>query len=219
VRAVFKFDQRLPDLSNILRTNWKTMVEDDSRLLEVFTEPPMVCYKRGRNVRETLCQARLPPGRMRRAEEGFKRCMQPKCRLCPYTGLRPGETVNTVQISHSGEEVQIRGELTCQSSNVLYMLWCGKGDRTCPNRDQYCGETKKTGEERFIGHRNSIINNSERGAALPVGEHFRSAGHSVADLVFRPVEKILGGDFVRKSRERMYINRYQLIDNGMNRKL
>ena len=99
------------------------------------------------------------------------------------------------------------------------MLWCGKGDRTCPDRIQYCGETKKTGEERFIGHRNSIINNSESSSALPVGEHFRSAGHSVADLVFRPVEKIYGSDFVRKTRERMYINRYQLIDNGMNRKL
>ena len=88
VRAVFKFDQRLPDLSNILRTNWKTLVEDDNRLLEVFREPPMVCYKSGRNVRETSCQARLPPKRMRLAEDGFKRCMQPKCRLCPFTGLR-----------------------------------------------------------------------------------------------------------------------------------
>ena len=82
------------------------------------------------------------------------------------------------------------GELICQSTNLLYMLWCGKEDRTCPTRDQYCGETKRSGEERFIGHRNSIINNSERGAALPVGEHFRRDGHSVSDLVFCPFEKI-----------------------------
>jgi hypothetical protein len=77
---------------------------------------------------------------------------------------------------------------------------------------------------RRQGKRDSLVTETlslttERGAALPVGEHFRSTGHSVADLVFRPVENIYGGDFLRKSRERMYINRYQLIDNGINRKL
>lgn len=219
VRAVFKFDQRLPNLSTIMRNTWKTMVGDDNRLLQVFPEPPMVCYRRGRNVRDILVQARLPPARIRRHEDGFKRCMLPSCRLCPYTGLNPGEVAKSVTISHTGEEVPIKGELTCQSSNLIYMLWCDKEDRTCPTRDQYCGETSKTGEDRFIGHRNSIINNSDRGLLLPVGEHFRRDGHSVADLVFRPVEKIFGGDFVRKSREKMYINRYQLIDNGLNRRL
>ena len=109
--------------------------------------------------------------------------------------------------------------MTCQSSNLLYMVWCGKDDRTCPSRGQYCGETKRTAEDRFTGHRDSVINNSERGASLPIGEHFRRGGHSVSDLVFCPVEKIFGGHFVRKCRERMYINKYQLIDNGLNRKL
>ena len=34
----------------------------------------------------------------------------------------------------------------------------------------------------------------------------------MADLVFCPVEKIYGGDFVRKTREKLYINKYQLIE-------
>ena len=99
------------------------------------------------------------------------------------------------------------------------MVCSGKNDRTCCSRDQYCGETKNTAENRFTGHRDSGINNSEKGASLPVGEHFRGVGHIVSDLVFCPIEKIFGGHFVRKSRERMYINRYQLIENGLNRKL
>ena len=33
VRAVFKFDRRLPSLSVIFRKNWQTMVTDDRRLL------------------------------------------------------------------------------------------------------------------------------------------------------------------------------------------
>ena len=47
--------------------------------------------------------------------------------------------------------------------------------RPCPNTDQYSGETKKTGQERFTGQRNSIINTRERAAMLPVGEHWCSA--------------------------------------------
>ena len=54
VSAVFKYAKRLPSLSSIMRNNWQTMVEDDTRLLEVFPEPPMVCYRLGRNVREVL---------------------------------------------------------------------------------------------------------------------------------------------------------------------
>ena len=78
------------------------MLSDDSRLKSLFPKPPMVCYKRVRNLREILCQARLSPQRLRRHEDGFKRCMLPYCRLCPYTGLRPGEVVKTVKISQTG---------------------------------------------------------------------------------------------------------------------
>ena len=31
VRAVFRYDMRLPDVSSILRKNWKIMVSDDIR--------------------------------------------------------------------------------------------------------------------------------------------------------------------------------------------
>ena len=54
---------------------------------------------------------------------------------------------------------------------------------------------------------------------MPVGEHFRSAGHSVTDFVFTPAEKIFGGVFIRKAREKRLINKLNLIDLGMNRKL
>ena len=54
---------------------------------------------------------------------------------------------------------------------------------------------------------------------LPVGEHLRRDSHSVSDMIFCPFENIYGRDFVRKSREKMYINKYQLIDHGMNIKI
>ena len=124
VRAVFKFDKRNPNLSSLFRNNWQTMVEDDRRLLEVFPQPPMICFRRGRNVRETLCQAKLPPVRMSRQEDGFRRCRRAQCRLCPYTNLRPGQVIKKVKISSTKEELPIAGHLTCQSSNLLYIGSC-----------------------------------------------------------------------------------------------
>ena len=59
----------------------------------------------------------------------------------------------------------------------------------------------------------------QEGTNLPVGHHFRGAGHSVSDFVFTPVEKIYSGVFVRKAREKMLINKLNIINAGVNRKL
>jgi hypothetical protein len=221
VRAVFRYDRRLPDVSTILRRNWKTMVSDDIRLLKVFPEPPMVCFTRGKNLREEVCQAKLPPIRLARpVEDGFKRCGRGSCRLCPYTNLRLGQVLKFVTISSTGEDLEIKGSITCTTSNLLYIGTCSKGDRTCPDRPQYCGETGQSAEERFCGHRNSVVQACHENTNLPVGEHFRGAGHSISDFVFTPVEKIQSKNvFVRKVREKLMINRFNLINNGLNRRL
>ena len=146
VRAVFKYDRRLPNLSKIFTRNWRTMVEDNRRPKEVFLKPPMVCYQRGMNLREEICQAKLPPPRPNRQEEGFRRCNRSSCRLCSFTGLNRGEVARTLQIISTNEDLKIRGKLTCTTSNILYILTCSKEDRTCPSRPQYGGETGKSAE-------------------------------------------------------------------------
>ena len=40
VRAVFRYDRRLPNISAILVKIWKTMVDDDRKLKEVFQNLP-----------------------------------------------------------------------------------------------------------------------------------------------------------------------------------
>ena len=149
--------------------------------------------------------------------------MKPACRLCPYTGLQPGEVLRTVKISSTGEELRVKGKINCQTSNLIYIGTCAKEDRTrgtCTTRPQYVGETGCTAEERFVGHRNSIVQAYHQGTSLPVGQHFQQAGHSVSDFVFTPVERIYSDNvFVRKARERHLINTLDLIDNGLNKKL
>ena len=55
---------------------------------------------------------------------------------------------------------------------------------------QYCVETGKTAEKRFVGHRNTIVQGCLEHTNLSVGQNFREPGHSVADLFFTPIERI-----------------------------
>ena len=53
-----------------------------------------------------------------------------------------------------------------------------------------------------------------------VGEHFRDVGQTISEFVFTPVKKIQSKNiFVRKVREKLMINRFNLINNGLNRRL
>ena len=134
--------------------------------------------------------------------------------------MNRGEVKKEIKISNTGENLDIRGHITCTTSNILYILTCSKNDRTCPDMPQYCGETGQTAEQRFCGHRNTVVQACHQDTKLPVGEHFQKAGHSVSDLIFTPVEKIYTDNvFVRKAREKLLINKLSLCDQGLNRKL
>ena len=216
VRAMFRFDRRLPNLSSIFVKHWKTMLEEDSRLKPVFEKPPMVCYSRGRNIREKLCTAKLPPPRrnLRQQEDGFRRCNRSGCRLCPFTGLMQGEIIRSLKVHTTGEDLPIRGRLDCRSKNILYVITCKKD---CM---QYAGETGNTAEERFARHRNTVVQLCYQGTDISVGEHFQSPGHTVSDIVFTPVEQIFSSNvFVRKVREKKLINKCDLLRRGLNKNL
>ena len=143
--------------------------------------------------------------------------------MCPFTGegTTNGKVLKSVKISSTGEEIQIRGQLTCHSENCLYLGTCIKGDRTCPDRPQYLGETQRRAMDRLSDHVGTITQECHVNTRTPVGLHFRSAGHTVADFQFIPIEKIAPGAnaYVRKAREKHLINKYNLIEDGLNKKL
>ena len=225
VRAVFEYDRRMPNLSGILRTNWQTMVQEDQRLLKVFPQPPMICYTRPKNIKDRLIRAKLPPARTRMVTrdqgEGFKRCNQSGCKLCSFCGEgTQNGLVKSVRVSNTGEDLKIRGKITCSTKKVLYPLTCKKGDRVCPRKPQYGGETGQEAGKRFTEHHATVTMNCHLQTTKPVGQHFRLPGHSISDCAFVPVERIWSNNvFVRKTREKLMINKLDLIDNGLNRKL
>ena len=193
------------------------MLESDQRLKEAFPKPPMLCFRRPANIKDLVCRAKLPPKRSRTTRSlklGYRRCKKPSCRLCPYSGLEPGEVRESVTIAHSGAVIPIKSVLDCQTKNLIYELHC--------KRDliPYIGETSKTAENRTIGHLNTILQDCHASTKTPVGQHFRSPGHNHTDLQVTPFEKIYSRiPFVRKARETLLIDKHELLTKGLNKKL
>ena len=51
------------------------MVREDSYLESVFPEPPLVSYRRQKNIRETIVRAKVAPDqREQRTQKGMKKC-------------------------------------------------------------------------------------------------------------------------------------------------
>ena len=78
---------------------------------------------------------------------------------------------------------------------------------------------------RFSEHLGSVTQQSQANTAKPVGVHFRSAGHTQADMVVQPVEKVRSKDrFILEARERFWIEKYsavktqnvEVVEHGLN---
>ena len=70
----------------------------------------------------------------------------------------------------------------------------------------------------MIDHLNTVKNNNSTNA--PVGVHFRSEQHSHDDMTMIPFERIFSTNpHARLAREREKINKFGLIEHGLNKNL
>ena len=90
---------------------------------------------------------------------------------------------------------------------MVYTVTCGKQSGECGQLGpQYVGCTARAGKVRFSEHVGSATQPSQANTTKPVGEHFRSAGHSHADMKFLPIEQVRKRDrFVLEARESFWI--------------
>ena len=110
--------------------------------------------------------------------------------------------------------------MNCESSNLIYLITCLKCDQTGPDVANYRGETGQEAVKRFTEHYGTATQPCHVNTNTPVGRHFRLPGHTMADCVFIPVEKINSNNvFVRKARERRMISSLSLNSHGLNKKL
>ena len=109
-------------------------------------------------------------------DPGCFTCDLSRCVVCD-SHLVQTDTFHSMVTS---ETFHIRHHMTCQTSNLVYLLFCNK----CPN-SQYVGETQNTLKQRFYLHRSNINQNT----GTHVTRHFNQADHSLANLRCITIEK------------------------------
>ena len=81
---------------------------------------------------------------------------------------------------------------------------------------QYIGTSKYTAQTRLSQHAGYIRN---KNLSQPTGKHFNSRGHSLTDLSFVILERVMSDDILlREERESHYIRTFNTKYKGMNRK-
>ena len=209
-RPVFAvtFDPRTPPFPSVLAKHWRAMTSQDAHLAQVFPLPPLVAYKRQRNIRDRLIRAQVPKVIQRypkRQQRGMKKC-QKDCPICPF--ISEGKDV-----SINNSSWKIGKHVNCETSNIIYAIQCTK--ENC--QLAYIGETKRQLKYRIADHKSYIKSENIEQAT---GEHFNLPGHSISNMKVTIVERVKkNDDQYRKEREKYFINKFNTFYRGINRQL
>ena len=171
----------------------------DPRLQEIFPVPPLVAYKRPKNIKDKLIRSKVPQptsSRPKRKLPGMRKCNQ--CGVCSF--VYEGKTV---QATATNYKMDINSTVDCSSKNVIYLLGCNK----CPQ--QCIGETERMLKERFSEHKGYV---STQNISKATGAHFNLKGHSVSDMRIKVLEKVPPHELQFRKKERNFISKSSTQD-------
>ena len=197
-------------------------MDRDQRLGRLFPKVPKPAFKRGKNIKELLCRAKLPPVRkvntrgsgvetrnqVTRCNKGLNR---QGCVCCPFITSRPNEVIKFVTIHNTGQRIPVEGRINCKTQGgFLYLLWSSKAPAL-----QYLGSSMQEPRRRLGAHKSDIENGRMNRA---VAKHFHDTNSTVKDLVFVPFKQIRAGSkLILKHFENRAINEYNMIEAGVNK--
>ena len=218
---IVEYDRRSsPALGQILRNNYEAACNRDTRMRTLFKKPPKPTFRKGTNLKQMLVKAKVPkvrPANTRAGERenrrGVSRCNKGtgrnQCGKCHYFTDHPREVVKEVIVSSTGEKIRIEDQINCKTKSCIYLLQ-SKND---PTQRQYAGQTGGAMGTRAGQHAYDI----DTGADKPVPNHFRLTGSSKEDLKVTPVMRVkTNNPWVRLHLERLFINKHNLVEDGIN---
>ena len=200
VPLVTTYHPVLKDLNNILRKNLPILHKNE-KMAKVFKEPPMVSFRRPRNLKDMVVRTRLDnPLPL----ASFKTCHDNRCLLCKHSN----ETSNFSSTT-TGRSYKILQSTSCKTNNCVYLITC----KVC--QKQYVGETGDL-RRRINNHRSTIKTKKLR---EPVGEHFNLEGHKWEDMSVVVIDHNPDwSDAERKRKEKFWMHRLQSFrPNGINK--
>ena len=132
----------------------------DPEIGRIFSQPPLISFKRDKNVGNFLVRSALKTNE----QPGTFKCARSRRKTCHFT-------LNTSKILGPKRSVKITDRFTCTSANVIYCITC----MLCSKL--HIGETGRRQGDRFREHLRDVEKN-DKDASNPVARHFSLPNHS-----------------------------------------
>jgi hypothetical protein len=174
----------------------------------LFPEPPLLSYRRPRNLKDHLVRAKQPNQTRTDTETftGCQSCTDKRCFSCNEITRS-----DTFRSTVTKRVFKILGNNTCKSKNAIYLIEC----TAC--HIQYVGETQNQVSGRINQHRSSA---NDLHTSFPVGVHFNQSGrhHTWEDMTFTVIEcNPTWTGKKRKEREAFWIHNLRTLQpDGLN---
>ena len=149
----------------------QVIVSWSERFLHIMSEPPMVCFRRTKNLKHHLVRSKL------RGEEetvvGMFKCGKRKCKICDNV-----VTGDKFKSYLEGRSFHINHRFDCDSEGVVYLISCTSYGL------QYVRNTITSFGLRFNNHKSSF-NTYRRGQRNIAGQHLYALFFWESHLRFR----------------------------------
>ena len=117
VPLVITYSKHLPDIQKISRDHLP-LLHKSSELQEIFDKPPLVAFKRDRNLTDILVHGKH--NKIFKNKDGsVNRCPANNCAICPIT--RYGIEIPEIK--------KIQKDANCQTTNAIYGIHCEKCEK------------------------------------------------------------------------------------------
>ena len=134
-------------LAEIAHRHWGFLKSKD-RLSRIFIEPPLIAYRRPKNLRDKLVSTKFKEKAEEEDTNGCKPCGRTVCSWC-----RKVDTTATFSDSKGERIFKIYHKLDCHSALVIYVIKCKKICKLL-----YIGKSETKCNIRFNNHRSHITN-------------------------------------------------------------
>ena len=180
VPFVLTFHPRLRSLGSVLKRHFHLLQTND-RLRKSFLEPPMVAFRRLKNLKDHLVHSGANKGE--REDQDVTKCKAARCKCCNHLQEKSKFDIR-------GKQHEVRYGGTCKSTNLIYGVRCSKCNLW------YFGETCMKLHERLNQHRYST-SKLKRGGIIDksndtgLAEHFSQEDHDFdQDLELYVIEQV-----------------------------
>ena len=163
------YNRNLPDLKEIIDKNWH-ILQIEPKLKEIFAEPPILTFKRNKNLRDTIGGNKVLDNKK---VLNVKKFNKGKCQPCFTRSInlccKQLKTCSTFQSAFNKNVFLIRHNVICKSSCVIYLMECCLCEKS-----QYVGKSEYSVDLRINTHRNDVW----RTDGPPCDKHFQMPGHN-----------------------------------------